>query len=66
MKVRTGSGDTSAISETTIAESMPPERRAPSGTSEARRLRTAAVTSSRTRSSHSSSLAKPLSRLGRQ
>ena len=34
MNVRTGSGDAAAMSATTIAESMPPERSAPSGTSD--------------------------------
>ena len=38
-----------------MAESIPPERSAPSGTSATSRSRTAAVTVSRTRSSHSSS-----------
>jgi hypothetical protein len=33
-KVRTGSGEVSAIAATTVAESIPPERKAPSGTSE--------------------------------
>ena len=57
MKVRTGSEPACAISATTIEESIPPERSAPSGTSAASRRRTAAPTVSRTRSSHSASVA---------
>ena len=53
MNVRTGSDEACAIAATTIDESIPPESSAPSGTSATSRRRTAAVTSSRTRSSHS-------------
>ena len=49
-KVLTGSRDCSAIAATTAEESIPPERKAPTGTSATRRRPTAARSDSRIRS----------------
>jgi hypothetical protein len=59
VNVRTGRDDASAISATTMLESIPPDRSAPSGTSASRRIDTASRTVSRTRRSQSSSLSTP-------
>jgi len=55
-KVFTGLADSLAISPTTMLESMPPERNAPSGTSLIMRSRTASVSFSRNASEASSRL----------
>jgi hypothetical protein len=54
-KVLTGELLTSLIRATTVEESTPPERNAPSGTSDISRTRTASRRISRTRSPASSS-----------
>ncbi len=55
-KVLTGVELTSLISATTVLESMPPERNAPSGTSDISRTRTASRSISSTRSPASASV----------
>ncbi len=55
-KVLTGSDISSLISATTAEESIPPERKAPRGTSDIRRTRTASRKTSTARSPASSSL----------
>ena len=65
VKVRTGRADSACISATTVEESMPPERNAPSGTSDSRRSLTASRRSASSAPSASASGTLPADRRAR-